>query len=213
MRYLLLRRFASALAVKIFSYEKKIQILLKSSFLSLNSGSLAFSRHFSPALTVEIGLYSAASFLFEFCWFLATKATTCMMAVTLLFFSFESLKGLSHEIYGPVFWAVWMYLGPNVNRLWFLNFNDAPLILDNSFKFWCVSGQTFSEILRISEKNWQLSLRFSNFRRFSVSGSLIFVDFWLAVLRETLLKGTVARDFRPLLFSIKRTYLGPWYIS
>jgi hypothetical protein len=45
------------------------------------------------------------------------------------------LKGLSHEIFGPVFWAVWMYLDLNVNRLWFFNFNDAPLILDNYFKF------------------------------------------------------------------------------
>ncbi len=45
----------------------------------------------------------------------------------------ESLKGLSHEIFGPVFWAAWIDL--NVNRLWFLNFNDAPLILDNYFKF------------------------------------------------------------------------------
>ncbi len=43
----------------------------------------------------------------------------------------SSLKGLSHEIFGPVFWPVWMYLGLNVNRLWFLNFNDALLILDN----------------------------------------------------------------------------------
>ncbi len=41
------------------------------------------------------------------------------------------LKGLSHEIFGPVFWPVWMYLGLNVNRLWFLNVNDALLILDN----------------------------------------------------------------------------------
>jgi hypothetical protein len=40
-----------------------------------------------------------------------------------------NLKGLSHEIFGPVFWAVWMY----VNRLWFLNFNDASLLLDNYF--------------------------------------------------------------------------------
>jgi hypothetical protein len=24
-----------------------------------------------------------------------------------------------------------MYIGLNVNRLWFLSFNDAPLILDN----------------------------------------------------------------------------------
>jgi hypothetical protein len=53
----------------------------------------------------------------------------------MLFFDVPSLKGLSHEIFGPVFWAVWMYLGLNVNRLWFLNFNDAPLILDNYFKF------------------------------------------------------------------------------
>ncbi len=27
------------------------------------------------------------------------------------------------------------------------------------------------------------------------------------------IKGTVARDFLPLLFSIKRTYLGPWFMS
>jgi hypothetical protein len=45
------------------------------------------------------------------------------------------LKGLSHEIFGPVFLAVWMYLGLNVNRLWFLNFNYALLILDIFFKF------------------------------------------------------------------------------
>jgi hypothetical protein len=56
-----------------------------------------------------------------------------------------------------------------VNCLWFLNFNDAPLILDNFFKFGSVSGKTFSEILRISDKDWQLSLRFSNFHRFLVS--------------------------------------------
>ncbi len=29
------------------------------------------------------------------------------------------LKGLSHEIFRPVFWPVWMRLGLNVNRLWF----------------------------------------------------------------------------------------------
>ncbi len=29
------------------------------------------------------------------------------------------LKGLSHEIFRPVFWPVWMLLGLNVNRLWF----------------------------------------------------------------------------------------------
>ncbi len=31
--------------------------------------------------------------------------------------------------------------------------------------------------------------------------------------RLSYLKGTVERDFRPPLFSIKRTYLGPWFIS
>jgi hypothetical protein len=45
------------------------------------------------------------------------------------------LKRLSHEIFEPVFWAVWMYLGLNVNRLWFLNFNYALLISDNFVKF------------------------------------------------------------------------------
>ncbi len=29
------------------------------------------------------------------------------------------LKGLSHEIFRPVFGPVWMRLGLNVNRLWF----------------------------------------------------------------------------------------------
>jgi hypothetical protein len=81
------------------------------------------------------------------------------------------LKGLSHEIFGPVFWPVWMYLGLNMNRLWFLNFNWALLILDNFFKFLCVSCQTFSDILRILEKDWQMSMQFSNFCRFLVSGS------------------------------------------
>jgi hypothetical protein len=42
-----------------------------------------------------------------------------------------------------------MNLGLKVNRLWFLNFNDAPLILDNYFKFGPVSGQIFSDVFRI----------------------------------------------------------------
>ncbi len=37
------------------------------------------------------------------------------------------LKGLSHEIFLPVYWPVWIHLGLNMNRLWFLNFNGAPL--------------------------------------------------------------------------------------
>ncbi len=81
--------------------------------------------------------------------------TTCMKALSLL------LNGLSHEIFGPVFWPVWLDLGLNMNRFWFLSFNEAPSIWDRHFKFWCVSCQTFSEILRISEKDWQLNPRFS----------------------------------------------------
>ncbi len=39
------------------------------------------------------------------------------------------LKGLSHEIFGPVFGLYGCkYLGLNVNHLWFLNFNDAPVL-------------------------------------------------------------------------------------
>ncbi len=34
----------------------------------------------------------------------------------------NSLKGLSHEIFGPVYWPGWMHLGLNKNRFWFLNF-------------------------------------------------------------------------------------------
>ncbi len=39
------------------------------------------------------------------------------------------------------------------------------------------------------------------------------LDTYYKNIRIKQLKGTVARDFRPPLFSIKRTYLGPWYRS
>ncbi len=52
----------------------------------------------------------------------------------------KTSKGQSNKICWPVFWAARMFLGLNVNRLWFLNLSDAPLILNNYFKFWCVSG-------------------------------------------------------------------------
>ncbi len=48
-----------------------------------------------------------------------------------------------------------MHLGLNVNRLWFFNFKEGFSILYSYFKYWCVSCQTFSEILWISEKYWQ----------------------------------------------------------
>ncbi len=74
----------------------------------------------------------------------------------------EDLKGLSHEIFGPVYWPVWMHLGLNKNCFWFLNFEEAPSIWGSHFKFWCVSVQTFSEILRISRRfgTWGLSCQF-----------------------------------------------------
>ncbi len=54
-----------------------------------------------------------------------------------------------------------MNLGLNKNCLRFLNFKEAPSKWDSHFWFWCVSVQTFSEILRISKKDWQQSPRFS----------------------------------------------------
>ncbi len=81
------------------------------------------------------------------------------------------LKGLSHEIFTIIFWLEWIYLGLNENRYWFLNFKEGSSILDSYFKYWCVPYQTFSEIPRISEKDWQLGPRFSNFSFFWVSGS------------------------------------------
>jgi hypothetical protein len=38
------------------------------------------------------------------------------------------LKGLSHEIFEPVYWPVWIPLSLNKNRFWFLNFKEAPLV-------------------------------------------------------------------------------------
>ncbi len=66
------------------------------------------------------------------------------------------LTGLSHESFRPVFWPVWMHLGLHVNRLWFFNFKEGSSILYSYFKYWCVSYQSFSDIHRISEKDWQL---------------------------------------------------------
>jgi hypothetical protein len=60
----------------------------------------------------------------------------------------------------PVAWNFWACFlacmdtsSPEYEPLVVFKFNDAPLILDNYFKFWRVSGQTLSEILRISEKD------------------------------------------------------------
>ncbi len=55
-----------------------------------------------------------------------------------------SLKGLSHEIFRPVFWPWWIYLGLNGNRFWFFNFKEGSLIWDSYFKYWCVSRQVLT---------------------------------------------------------------------
>jgi hypothetical protein len=40
----------------------------------------------------------------------------------------KDFKGLSYEIFGPVYWPVWIHLGLNKNRFWFLKFKEAPSI-------------------------------------------------------------------------------------
>ncbi len=70
-----------------------------------------------------------------------------------------------------IFWLEWIYLGLKGNCFWFLSLKDVSSILNSYFKYRCVSYQTFSEICRISEKVWQLSMWFSNFSLFWVSGS------------------------------------------
>jgi hypothetical protein len=49
--------------------------------------------------------------------------------------SLQTLKGLSHDIFRPGFWPVWMHLGLRVNcvPVWFVNFYDSPVILDSHF--------------------------------------------------------------------------------
>jgi hypothetical protein len=93
-------------------------------------------------------------------------------------FAFYFLKGtVAWEIFGPVFWAVWIYLGLNVNRLCFFNLNDALLI--------------YILILSFDAFQAEHSPRFLESRRMIgnwVCGTPIFADFWLAVLRETLLR-------------------------
>jgi hypothetical protein len=52
-------------------------------------------------------------------WAQVGSPQPCLPTIKLVL---QYLKGLSHEIFRLVFWPVWMYLGLNVNRLWFLNF-------------------------------------------------------------------------------------------
>ncbi len=94
------------------------------------------------------------------------------------------LMWLSHEIFGSVFWAVWMYLDRNVNHVWFLNFNDASLILDNYsiLSFDVFQAEAFQA--KHSPRFLESRRRIGNW----ACGSPIFVDLWLAVLRETLLR-------------------------
>ncbi len=75
------------------------------------------------------------------------------------------LKGLSHEIL-RFFWLVWSYLGGIGTSSGFSVLNRFLWFLDSQVKYWCVSYQTFPKIRGTSEKDWQLSLRFSNFPNF-----------------------------------------------
>ncbi len=99
---------------------------------------------------------------------------------------------LSHEIFGPVFWAVWMYLDLNVNRLWFWNLMMLLWFLKIILSFeafqakpsrrflesprrigsWGLSCQSFSENWGLScqsfSENWGLSCQsFLEILRFS----------------------------------------------
>jgi hypothetical protein len=80
-------------------------------------------------------------------------------------FLLDHLKRLSHEIFRPAFWPLWMHLHLNMNHVCFKNCYDAHSIFGGYLKFLCVSYQTFSEILRISKKDWQLNSWFSNNQR------------------------------------------------
>ncbi len=54
-----------------------------------------------------------------------------------------------------------LHLGLNKNRFWFLNFKEYVRYETSILSVDAFRVQTFSEILRISERDWQLSLRFS----------------------------------------------------
>jgi hypothetical protein len=66
----------------------------------------------------------------------ANKVVIVCSVITMIYYPVQvldghistSLKGLSHEVFGPVFWPVWMQIGLNKNRFWFLNFKEAPSI-------------------------------------------------------------------------------------
>jgi hypothetical protein len=67
---------------------------------------------------------SSKSDLFNLCTFIPPQTVAIV-----------PLKGLSHEIFRPVFWPVWIYLGLNGNRFWFFNFKEGSLIFDSYFKY------------------------------------------------------------------------------
>jgi hypothetical protein len=54
----------------------------------------------------------------------------------------------------------------------FFSFREIPSVWDSQSRYWCVSYQSFSEIHRISEKDWQRSSQSSNFPFFWFSGPL-----------------------------------------
>ncbi len=105
------------------------------------------------------------------------------------------LKRLSHEIFGPVYRPVWMHLGLNKNRFWFLIFlilnkvlrHEAAILSFDTFQFkpswrflesprsignWGLSCQSFFENWGLScqsfSENWGLCCQsFSEILRFS----------------------------------------------
>jgi hypothetical protein len=51
------------------------------------------------------------------------------------------LKGLSHETF-TFFWQEWIYLSLYRNRFWFFSSKEIPSIVNNQFKYCCISYQT-----------------------------------------------------------------------
>jgi hypothetical protein len=74
--------------------------------------------------------------------------------------TFRSFKGTVAWYFYVSFSLEWIYLGLNRNRFWFLNFTDAPSILENYFKVWLGSYQTFESPRRIDNWVWGSPINF-----------------------------------------------------
>ncbi len=84
-------------------------------------------------------------------WILPLKGWLFFISKPLELLGFPKSDYKISTFIGTVAWNFWPFL-----PVWI----QFPSILNNYSKFWSISGQIFSEILRISEKDWPLNLRF-----------------------------------------------------